>query len=315
MLSRTYRCFSSAAGGHKIGFLGLGNMGLFMAKNLMKSGAHVKGFDVCDKALANAKAAGVHTQASLGEAVKGVDYVVTCLPKTEHVKHAIMGDGGVFAHADKGTMICDTSTISPMASKEFAAEAPKHGLTFLDTPMSGGTAGAEAGTLTFMVGSESEADFEKSKLMLQGMGKNIFHCGGPGTGEIAKIVNNMILGVIMIGTSEGFAIGEKLGADPKLMQQICAVSSSRGWVMDTMHPVPGVLPNSPASKGYAGGFMSALVKKDMALAMSVADEVGADKSIAEFCHAYYKDLEDKGKGDLDFGYTFQYIKNGKKVVD
>jgi len=152
----------------------------------------------------------------MADAVKDVDWVVTCLPKTDHVADALRSPEGIFANASEGTFICDVSTISPVASAEFAAEAPKHKMTFIDTPMSGGVTGAEAGTLTFMIGAEPE-QYEKSKELLMGMGKNCFHCGGPGNGEIAKLVNNLILGITMIGVSEGFAIGEKLGADPKLL--------------------------------------------------------------------------------------------------
>lgn len=185
-------------------------------------------------------------------------------------------------------------------------------MTFIDSPMSGGVTGAEAGTLTFMIGAE-ETDFEKSKELLHGMGKNCFHCGGPGNGEIAKLVNNLILGVHMVAVAEGFAIGEKLGADPKLLQQICAVSTSRCWVMDTYHPRPGVLPNVPASKGYEGGFGVSLIKKDMALAMEAADDVNADSSMTQFACDYYQDLEKGGHGGKDFGYVYQHIMRNKKL--
>lgn len=287
-------------------------MGLFMTRNLRQRGFVVKGYDVTDFASKRAADDGVLVQSTIAETVKDVDYVVTCLPKTEHVAEALRSDEGIFANATAGTFICDTSTINPKASEEFAAESGKHGVTFLDTPMSGGVSGAEAGTLTFMVGG-SEENFELVKPVLMGMGKNVFHCGGPGTGEIAKIVNNMILGISMIAVAEGFAIGEKLGADPKLLQQICAVSTSRSWVMDTMHPVPGVLPNAPASKNYDVGFQCGLIKKDMALAMTVADQCDADSSICEFTHDYYEELERLGKGAKDFGYTYQYISNNKKL--
>lgn len=188
-----------------------------MARNLLNAGYSIKGFDVSEVACKNADP-GIVIQDSMASAVKDVDYVVLSLPKTDFVAHALRAPDGVFANASPGTYICDTSTISPVASAEFAAEASKHNVTFLDTPMSGGVQGAEAATLAFMVGAETPEDFEHCKPVLACMGKNVFHCGGPGKGEVAKIVNNLILGITMIGVSEGFAIGEKLGADPKLMQ-------------------------------------------------------------------------------------------------
>ena len=160
---------------------------------------------------------------------------------------------GIFKNAAKGTYILDTSTISPIASKEFAAEARKKDLFFIDTPMSGGITGAQAGTLTFMVGSDKD-NFEAAKHALLGMGKNIFHCGGPGTGEIAKICNNLILGINMIALSEGLSLGEKLGIDPKVLSNIISVSTGRSWCVDTYNPRPGVLENVPSSKNYNGGF-------------------------------------------------------------
>lgn len=211
------RCFgSAAAAGNRVGFVGLGNMGLPMANNLKKNGFQVKGFDIGDKQRQNATECGIAVQDSLSNTVKDVDWIVTALPKTEHVEAALTGKDGIFEVANKGTYILDTSTISPVASADFHQQALKHGMVFLDTPMSGGITGAHAGTLTFMVGGEAE-QFEHAKACLKGMGANFFHCGKPGTGEIAKLVNNLILGITMVGVSEGFAIGEKLGADPKVL--------------------------------------------------------------------------------------------------
>ena len=165
----------------------------------------------------------------------------------------MQGPNGIFANAKKGTIIVDTSTISPIASKEFAAEAKKKDLIFVDSPMSGGITGAQNGTLTFMVGCEKE-NFETIKEMLLGMGKNVFHCGGPGTGEIAKICNNLILGINMIATSEGLSLGEKLGIDPKILSNILSVSTGRSWCVDTYNPRPGIIENVPSSRNYANGF-------------------------------------------------------------
>lgn len=175
------------------------------------------------------------------------------MPATKDVEELLKGPEGIFKNARKGTVILDTSTISPVASKEFAAEAKKRDFIFIDTPMSGGINGAINGTLTFMVGCDKD-HFETAKSLLSGMGKNIFHCGGPGTGEIAKVCNNLVLGINMIATSEGLSLGEKLGIDPKILSNILSVSTGRSWCIDSYNPRPGVMENVPSSKNYNGGF-------------------------------------------------------------
>jgi 3-hydroxyisobutyrate dehydrogenase len=169
------------------------------------------------------------------------------------VEELLKSNGGIFENANPGTVIIDTSTINPMASKDFAADAKKKGFLYIDSPMSGGIVGASAGTLTFMVGCEKE-NFEIAKHCLMGMGKNVFHCGGPGTGEIAKICNNLMLGIEMIAVSEGLSLGEKLGIDPKVLSEIVSVSTGRCWAIDTYNPRPGMLENVPSSRNYSGGF-------------------------------------------------------------
>ena len=237
------------------------------------------------------------------EVSKEVDYVVMSLPKTETVE-TVLHDDGVFSHASKATYILDTSTISPIGAKEFAATAKKHEMKYLDSPMSGGIMGAEAGTLTFMVGAESQEDFEHASIALEGMGKKIFLCGGPGTGEIAKIANNLILGIQMIAASEGMVLGEKLGIDPKVLMEILSVSTSSCWAITAANPRPGNLPNAPASKNYDGGFQVGLIRKDLALALECADAVGVKTNFANNSLEYYRDLEKKGHGGKDFGYVF-----------
>lgn len=185
-------------------------------------------------------------------------------------------------------------------------------MVYLDTPMSGGVTGARNATLTFMVGG-SEQEFEASKLVLQGMGKNFFHCGPPGTGEIAKLTNNLILGISMIAASEGMAIGEKLGIDPVKLQKILSVSTARNWCIDTYNPRPGILPNVPSSNNYEGGFAVSLIKKDMVLALEAAHSVNASTDMLEQSLQYYLDLEKANLGKKDFGYVFKYIMNNKKA--
>ena len=220
-----------------------------MAGNLISNGFTVKGYDVMPEARAAASEAGIPTVDTLAECASDVDYVVTALPKTEHVEEALKCQGGIFENLRAGAYVCDTSTIDPNGAKRFNAEAKERGLIYLDTPMSGGVTGAHNATLTFMVGG-TEAEFEHAKGVLAGMGANFFHCGGPGTGEIAKLTNNLILGISMVATSEGMAIGEKLGIDAAILQKIMAVSSARNWCIDTYNPKPGIIPTVPSSNDY-----------------------------------------------------------------
>lgn len=182
-----------------------------------------------------------------------MDYIVTSVPATKDVEELLKSPDGIFKNAKKGTYIVDTSTISPMASKDFAADAKKKDFIFVDSPMSGGIPGAINGTLTFMVGCDKE-HFDNVKTVLLGMGKNVFHCGGPGTGEIAKICNNLILGINMIALSEGLSLGEKLGIDTKVLSSIISVSTGRSWCVDSYNPRPGIMENVPSSRDYNGGF-------------------------------------------------------------
>jgi 3-hydroxyisobutyrate dehydrogenase len=243
--AKNSRSFSS-----KVGFIGLGNMGLPMSRNLAAAGFHVKGFDLNEDVRKMAAENGVTPVSSIAEVSKDVDYIVTALPKGEHVDTVLHQEGGVIDSANAGTYICDTSTISPLDSKRFHKNAAEKGLRFLDTPMSGGIMGAQNGTLTFMVGAPNEEDYEKAKIVLAGMGKNFFHCGDIGTGEIAKICNNMILGIQMVAVSEGMSLGAKLGIDSKKLGEILSVSTSSCWATNATNPVPGVVETSPASKGY-----------------------------------------------------------------
>lgn len=290
----------------------MGNMGLPMTENLKKRGFEVEGFDISQERIKMAQDLGTKVHSSIAETVANKDYVITCLPKTMHVEKALKEPNGIFESAAKGTLICDVSTISPVASEQFHKEAKERDMLFLDTPMSGGTNGAIAGTLTFMVGA-SEEEFEKAKVVLAGMGKNFFHCGGPGSGEVAKLCNNLMLGINMLSCAEGFAIGEKLGIDTKILQQICAVSTSRSFCVDTYNPVPGLTPASPANNNYDGGFGVALIKKDMALALEEAKRMNCDSGMTEFACEYYDQLEKKGFGDRDYGFVYQYLKKNRQL--
>lgn len=186
-------------------------------------------------------------------------------------------------------------------------------MIYCDSPMSGGVVGATNGTLTFMVGANSQSDYEHAKVVLEGMGKKIFYCGGPGTGESAKIANNLILGIQMIASAEGMVLAEKLGIDPKILMEILGVSTSSNWCITTNNPRPGNIENSPASKNYEGGFQVGLMRKDMALSLECADAVDAKVEFAKKALEYYMTLEKKGYGGKDFGYVFQYINKDFKV--
>jgi len=203
--------------------------------------------------LKSAETVGIKPVKSVGEAAQDADFIVISVPGTKDVEECLKNPGGIFDVAKKGAFIIDCSTISPNASKDFGAEAKKKGFIFADSPMSGGIGGAQAGTLTFMVGCEKE-HFDHIKEFMLNMGKNVYHCGPVGTGEIAKICNNMILGVSMIAISEGLSLGENLGIDPKVLLSILSTSTGRCWSIDTYNPRPGVLENVPASRDYNGGF-------------------------------------------------------------
>ena len=308
----TRRAFASATKQGRVGFFGLGNMGLPMVNNLHANGFQVKAYDPNPAAAAAAAALGVEASADPAHVARDVDWIVTCLPRTEHVDACLNGDSGIFKAAGPGTFICDVSTILPAASRGFAKQAEGRGMTFLDTPMSGGVGGAKAGTLSFMIGG-AEPDFTRSKTVLSAMGRNIFHCGPPGAGLLAKLTNNLILGLQMMHVSEGLTLGEKLGCDPKQLSDIMSASSAQCHSVDTYNPVPGVIPGMPASNGYAGGFGVALMLKDLGLALEASKGVDGFSKEAARAHAMYAKLQELGYGDRDFGFAYQWIRGGYKL--
>lgn len=282
----------------------MGNMGINMAANLHKNGFDVKGYDLSDATLQKAEGMGIKPVTTIKEVSSEVDYIVTSLPKTQDVEYILKEDGGVFASASEGTCIVDSSTISPIAAKEFSEQAKKNKMIYCDSPMSGGVVGATNGTLTFMVGAQSAEEFDHAKIVLSGMGQKIFHCGQPGSGETAKIANNLILGIQMAASSEGMALGEKLGIDPKILMEILSVSTANNWCINTNNPRPGNKENAPASKNYEGGFQVGLMRKDLALALECAEAVDQKAEFTERTLEIYRQLEKKGHGGKDFGYVF-----------
>ncbi len=247
-----------------IGFIGLGNMGAPMAHNLLKAGHQLSVFDLNAAAVENLVGAGALPVDSPTAIAQGnAELIITMLPAAAHVKSVYLGENGLIASSRESVMLIDCSTIDPHSAREVAKAAAEHGNPMLDAPVSGGTGGAAAGTLTFMVGG-SDADFDRAQPILAAMGKNIVHCGAAGNGQVAKVANNMLLGISMIGVAEAMALGVALGMDAKTLAGVINTSSGRCWSSDTYNPFPGVLDNVPSSRGYSGGFGSDLMLRTSA---------------------------------------------------
>ena len=303
MFATSVRRAFSTGSQQTVGFLGIGNMGQSMCKNLIANGFKVQGYDIMEGARDSAAASGVNVVGSVAEAAANADFVVSCLPATAHVQEAMTMKGGVFASARPGTIILDTSTILPGGSLEMGEAARAAGMTFIDTPMSGGVLGARAGTLSFMCGGDA-AHVEAGTPVLKGMGKNVFHCGIAGQGLVAKLTNNLILGINMIAVAEALAMGEKMGGDPKVLSDIIAVSTGRCFSVDTYSPIPGYKEGTPACNDYNRGFMVKLITKDMGLAISAAKEGGAISAETQRAFDIYSHMMELGYGDKDFSYVY-----------
>jgi 3-hydroxyisobutyrate dehydrogenase len=281
----------------KIAFIGLGNMGGGMAANLVKAGHAVRAFDLSEDARAAAAAKGCATFSDAAEAVEGVESVVTMLPNGEIVRAVY--EGSVFGKVPAGAVLLDCSTIDVATAKAIEATAEAAGYLMVDAPVSGGIAAANAGTLTFMVGGSDEA-FRRAEPVLQPMGKAVIHAGGPGAGQTAKICNNLLLAIHMIGTAEAMRMAEKLGLDPQKFYEISSQSSGMNWSLNNYTPLPGVGVQSPADNDYQGGFATALMLKDLRLAMAAAEEAGAAVPLGSRAAALYEDFAGAGNGGLDF---------------
>ena len=282
-----------------IGFIGLGNMGAPMAHNLLKAGHALRVFDLSTGAVAALVDAGAKGADSAGGVLQDAEIVITMLPASAHVKAVYLGDDGLLANVKPGVLLIDSSTIDPLSAREVAKAAVAHGNPMLDAPVSGGTGGAAAGTLTFMVGG-AEADFAKAQPILAAMGRNIVHCGGSGNGQVAKVANNMLLGISMIGVAEAMALGVSLGIDAKVLANIINTSSGRCWSSDTNNPYPGVLDNVPASRGYSGGFGTDLMLKDLGLATDAARQIKQPVILGALAQQLYQRFSCDGHGGLDF---------------
>ncbi|HEU5284997.1 MAG TPA: 3-hydroxyisobutyrate dehydrogenase [Sphingomicrobium sp.] len=296
----------------KIAFIGLGHMGGGMAPNLAKAGHEVRAFDLSEEALGRAVEHGCTAAASAAEACKDADAVVTMLPAGQHVAEVYRNS--VFGAAPKSAILIDCSTIDIATARSIEEEAAAAGLTMVDAPVSGGIAAAEAGTLTFMVGG-SDDGFEKARPFLEKMGKAVIHAGGPGSGQAAKICNNMLLGATMAATCETFVLAQKLGLDLQTFYDIASKASGQSWSMTSYCPVPGVGPETPADRGYEGGFAAALMLKDLKLAMEAAEQAGAYTPMGGEAEELYRRFVDLGGGGKDFSGIIKMIDDSWTPTD
>lgn len=287
-----------------IAFIGLGAMGSGMAANLLKAGHAVRAFDLVEAALAKAEEAGATRAANAATAASGADAVVTMLPAGQHVRAVYENE--VFAAVPPHAILMDCSTIDVATARSVGEAAAARGLAYVDAPVSGGTVGANAGTLTFMVGGP-EAAFAKAEPYLASMGKAVVHAGGPGAGQAAKICNNMVLGVTMIATCEAFALARKLGLSDESFYAIASRSSAQSWSLTTNCPVPGPVPTSPANRDYAAGFQTALMLKDMKLALEAGRQVGQSLPLASEAGAFYELFATLGQGTRDFSAILKLL--------
>jgi 3-hydroxyisobutyrate dehydrogenase len=291
----------------KVAFIGLGHMGAPMARNLLKAGHNLVVYDVVARNVEALTSVGAIAAGSAKDAASKGELVITMLPSSPHVKSVYLGADGVLAGVAKGTTLIDSSTIDPHTAREVITAAAEHGNPMADAPVSGGTGGAEAGTLTFMVGGATDV-FERIAPLLRHMGKNIVHCGAAGTGQVAKICNNMLLGISMIGVSEAMNLGASLGIDPKVLAGIINTSSGRCWSSDTYNPYPGVMENVPASRGYTGGFGADLMLKDLGLATDAAKLSKQPVMMGALAQQLYQTLSAQGAGAQDFSAVINLYK-------
>ncbi len=289
-----------------VGFIGLGNMGGPMATNLVKAGHTVTVFDLTPAACAQLQAVGASVAESALAATRGADYVISMLPAGKHVAAVYAGENGLLDYLDASVTVLDCSTIAAATAKEVGEVAKTKGIGFMDTPVSGGVAAAAAGTLAFMCGGDAET-FAKAKLILADMGKNIFHAGPAGAGQVAKGCNNMLLAIHMIGTAEALEMGVRNGLEPTVLSEIMLASSGRNWSLEVYNPYPGVMEGAPASNDYKPGFMVDLMVKDLGLAMEIAERAGVDNPMGQLARKLYQAHQAEGNGQVDFSSIQQTL--------
>ena len=294
-----------------IAFIGVGNMGRPMSCNLKAAGHDVKVYDLMQASVDACVAAGLKPADSIADACKDAEVVITMLPEGRHVRGAYEGTDGIIANAEKGALLIDSSTIDVDTARDIAKQAAAHNLEMIDAPVSGGVGGAEAATLTFMVGGDAAA-FARAKPLLEVMGKNIVHAGGAGNGQVAKICNNMILGISMIGVSEAFVLGEKLGLDHQTLFDISSTSSGQCWSLTSYCPVPGPVPASPANRDYVPGFSADNMLKDLKLSQAASATARAATSLGETAARLYEDFIAAGGQGKDFSGIINRVREKSK---
>ena len=293
-----------------IAFIGLGNMGSPMAVNLVKAGHQVIVYDLVAAAIEKLVAAGARAADSAVAACEGADFVISMLPAGQHVEQLYLGDNGLLSQLPTHPLVIDCSTVAASTAVKVAEAAAERGIAMIDAPVSGGTKGAEAGSLTFICGGEANA-FEQAKPVLAAMGKNIFLAGGHGSGQIAKICNNMLLSILMAGTAEALNLGVKNGLDPQVLTDIMLQSSGANWALQLYNPYPGVMDNVPAANDYEGGFLSQLMLKDLGLAMATVADSNAYTPMGELAAELYKKHCDSGFANKDFS-SIHYLSSDNR---
>src|SRR5688572_16372092 len=306
MIARVHSA-STGEAAMTVGFIGTGNMGLPMLRNLVKKGFAVVAYDLVPAAAAAAVTAGASQAGSAADVAKRSDLVVTMLPSSAHVEAAYLGAGGVLEGVAAGRLCVDMSTIDPSASRRVAAALAQRQVRFLDAPVSGGVPGAVDGTLAIMVGGEAR-DLEEARPALAAMGANIIHVGAVGSGEVAKLCNNLIAGVAAVAVSEAFRIAEGFGVDPKVLTDVISKSSGNTWLMENMHPVPGLVAKSASTNGYAPGFMTDLMAKDLGLAVNAARELRVPMFVAPAAQQVLRLASSHGYGRKDFTSVYEFLK-------
>ena len=291
----------------RIGFIGTGTMGQPMLANLVKKEFDVVAFDIVPAALDTAVRLGAARAGSVGEAAANCDLVITMLPSSANVEAVYLGSEGIVGTAARGRLCVDMSTIDPGTSQRVAARLKERGLRFLDAPVSGGVGGATAGTLAIMVGGDA-GDLEEARPVLAAMVANIIHVGAVGAGEVAKLCNNLISGTVAVAVSEAFRIGEAFGVDPQILTSVIAKSSGATWVMEHMHPVPGIVESAASNRQYAPGFMTDLMAKDLALAVNAAREKRVPVVVAPAAQQLYRMASSHGLGREDFSAVYKFLK-------
>jgi 3-hydroxyisobutyrate dehydrogenase len=291
-----------------IAFFGLGNMGASMAKNLVKAQYNVTVFDLVASQVQLLSDLGAAPSSSVAQAVESADIIISMLPAGKHVESLYFDEDGIVNSISRKALFIDCSTIESSSAKNIGERLQSHGHRFIDAPVSGGVAGAAAGSLTFIVGGD-KADFDEAQSYLNAMGKNIFHAGGVGAGQVAKICNNMLLAILMAGTSEALQLGIDNGLDPKVMSDIMLQSSGRNWTLELYNPCPGVLPNAPSSNGYQGGFLVDLMNKDLSLAMGTAANNQSVVPLGQLAKSLFQMHGNAGNGKLDFSSIFNTYKH------